>query len=186
MVAIRSPAQAQCLHRASQGIRAWFNRLLHPDTTNALQVYDPAANSWSSGPNLNQQRSFPAGTDVGNTAVAVGGYTGTTLPPRWRSMSRAADAPVLRLRRVQQPHSRRQLHQTATATFTPTATATIHSDGDGDSNVHANSHSNCYGIQQQLRNGHSNDNCDRTAAAYTDATASADTAAACEQLLCKF
>ena len=33
-----------------QGIRAWFNRLFHPDTTNALQVYDPATNSWTSGP----------------------------------------------------------------------------------------------------------------------------------------
>ncbi len=60
------------------GVRAWFNRLLHPDTTNTLQVYDPATNSWTSGPSLNQQRSFPAGTDVGNTAVAVGGYTGSS------------------------------------------------------------------------------------------------------------
>ena len=49
-----------------------------PDTTNILQVYDPATNTWSSGPNLNQQRSFPAGTHVGDTAVAVGGYTGST------------------------------------------------------------------------------------------------------------
>jgi N-acetylneuraminic acid mutarotase len=48
-----------------------------PDTTNILQVYDPATNTWTSGPALNQQRSFPAGTHVGNTAVAVGGYTGT-------------------------------------------------------------------------------------------------------------
>src|SRR4249919_3296825 len=33
---------------------------------------------WTSGPSLNQQRSFPAGTDVGNIAVAVGGYTGVS------------------------------------------------------------------------------------------------------------
>jgi N-acetylneuraminic acid mutarotase len=51
--------------------------VLFPDTTNILQIYDPATDSWSSGPTLNQQRSFPAGTDVGNTAVAVGGYTGS-------------------------------------------------------------------------------------------------------------
>src|SRR5207253_3231733 len=63
---------------ANKGVRAWFNRLLHPETTNALEVYDPASDSWSSGPSLNQQRSFPAGTDVGNIAVAVGGYTGTS------------------------------------------------------------------------------------------------------------
>jgi N-acetylneuraminic acid mutarotase len=60
------------------GVRAWFKRLFNPDTTNALQVYDPVTDSWTSGPTLNQQRSFPAGTDVGNTAVAVGGYTGTS------------------------------------------------------------------------------------------------------------
>ena len=62
----------------SNGVRAWFKRLFNPDTTNSLQVYDPATNSWTSGPTLNQQRSFPAGTHVGNTAVAVGGYTGSS------------------------------------------------------------------------------------------------------------
>ena len=41
-------------------------------------MYDPATNSWTNGPTLNQQRSFPAGTGVGNTAVAVGGYTGSS------------------------------------------------------------------------------------------------------------
>ena len=65
------------LHREDNGVRAWFNRLFNPETTNSLQVYDPATDSWTSGPTLNQQRSFPAGTDVGNTAVAVGGYTGS-------------------------------------------------------------------------------------------------------------
>ena len=63
---------------ASKGVRAWLKRLFSPDTTNSLQVYDPATNSWTSGPTLNQQRSFPAGTAVGNTAVAVGGYTGSS------------------------------------------------------------------------------------------------------------
>jgi hypothetical protein len=63
---------------ANKGVRAWLKRLFSPDTTNALQVYDPATNSWTTGPSLNQQRSFPAGTDVGNTAVAVGGYDGST------------------------------------------------------------------------------------------------------------
>src|SRR4249919_3698256 len=62
----------------NRGVRAWLKRLFTPDTTNALQVYDPATNSWTSGPTLNQQRSFPAGTGVGNTAVAVGGYTGSS------------------------------------------------------------------------------------------------------------
>src|SRR5262249_20407571 len=47
-----------------------------PDTTNILQVYDPVTDSWTVGPSLNQVRSFPAGTEVGNTAVAVGGFDG--------------------------------------------------------------------------------------------------------------
>ena len=38
---------------------------LHPETTNSLQVYDPATNSWTNGPTLNQQRSFPAGNRCG-------------------------------------------------------------------------------------------------------------------------
>jgi N-acetylneuraminic acid mutarotase len=49
-----------------------------PDTANTLQIYNPATNTWTSGPSLNQQRSFSAGTHLGNTAIAIGGYTGTT------------------------------------------------------------------------------------------------------------
>jgi N-acetylneuraminic acid mutarotase len=52
--------------------------VLDPETTNILQVYDPATDTWSTSNALNQQRSFPAGTHVGNTAVAVGGYDGST------------------------------------------------------------------------------------------------------------
>ena len=36
----------------------WLKRLFSPETTNSLQVYDPATNSWTNGPTLNQQRSF--------------------------------------------------------------------------------------------------------------------------------
>ena len=49
-----------------------------PDTANTLQIYDPATNAWSTGPGLNQQRSFPGGTHLGNTAIAIGGFTGFT------------------------------------------------------------------------------------------------------------
>jgi len=48
-----------------------------PDTTNILQIYDPATNSWTSGPSMNEVRSFPASCHVGETAVAVGGYNGS-------------------------------------------------------------------------------------------------------------
>src|SRR5262249_15653877 len=47
-----------------------------PDTTNSLQIYDPASNSWTTGPGMNEFRSFAAGCAVGNTAVAVAGYDG--------------------------------------------------------------------------------------------------------------
>jgi hypothetical protein len=53
-------------------------RALVPDTTNILQIYDPATDTWTTGPSLIQARSLVAGTHVGNTAVAIGGYTGTT------------------------------------------------------------------------------------------------------------
>jgi len=49
----------------------------------------------------------------------------------------------------------------------------VHSDGDSDSDVYANSD----------RDGNGDSNCDRIAAVYTDATASADTAAASGQQL---
>ena len=38
--------------------------VLDPETTNILQVYDPAMDMWSTSSALNQQRSFPAGTHV--------------------------------------------------------------------------------------------------------------------------
>ena len=60
---------------ANKRSRASFNRLLHPDTTDALELYHPATNTWSSGPSLNHPRSNPAATHVGNTAIAVGGYS---------------------------------------------------------------------------------------------------------------
>ena len=49
----------------NKGVRAWLRRLFSPDTTNSLQVYDPATNSWTSGPTLNEQRAFPAGAACG-------------------------------------------------------------------------------------------------------------------------
>jgi N-acetylneuraminic acid mutarotase len=49
---------------------------LAPETTGATVIYNPASDTWAAGPTLNQVRSFPAGTNVGNTLVAAGGYTG--------------------------------------------------------------------------------------------------------------
>ena len=65
---------------------------------------------------------------------------------------------------------------------TPNGNAHIHSDGDCDGNchIHANSHSDiyCNGYGNCHSYSYSNSNCDRTAAAFTDATATADAAGA--------
>src|SRR6202035_2563778 len=103
-------------------VRAWVNRLLRPDTTNALQIYDPASDSWSAGPNLLQTLSFPAGTHVGNTAVAVGGYTGssTTTSVEINVVSGGCASPTP----TATPTATRTPTATPTATHTPTPTAT--------------------------------------------------------------
>jgi len=120
------------------GVRAWFKRLFNPDTTNALQVYDPATNTWTSGPTLNQQRSFPVGTGVGNTAVAVGGYTGVSTTtsvevnvagggcasPTPTASPSATLTPTATPTATATATHTPTATPTATATFTPTATAT--------------------------------------------------------------
>jgi N-acetylneuraminic acid mutarotase len=49
-----------------------------PDTTGASVIYDPGTNAWTTGPSLTEARSFVAGTNIGNTLFAAGGYNGTT------------------------------------------------------------------------------------------------------------
>ena len=49
-----------------------------PDTTSASSVYDPGTNTWAAGPSLTEARSFVAGTNIGNTLFAAGGYNGST------------------------------------------------------------------------------------------------------------
>ncbi len=49
-----------------------------PETLSTTQIYDPIGDSWSSGPNLNIQRSFVGATGFGNFAIAIGGYNGST------------------------------------------------------------------------------------------------------------
>ena len=183
-----------------KGVRAWLKRVFNPDTTNALQVYDPATNTWSSGPGLIQQRAFPAGTHVGNTAVAVGGYTGSNTttsveinvtsggcPSPTPTGTPSTPTPTATATATHTPTATPTA--TATATFTPTATSDsnsyaytdsdsdgnshIHANGDSDSNVHSNR--NCHSDSNGYRHRHSNS--DRIAAGYTDATTTADTTA---------
>ncbi len=48
------------------------------DALNITQVYDPNTNTWSSGPTMNSARAFPGFTMLGSTAIAYGGYNGST------------------------------------------------------------------------------------------------------------
>jgi N-acetylneuraminic acid mutarotase len=98
-----------------------------PDATNILQVYDPVSDSWISGPSLNQQRSFPAGTDVGNTAVTVGGLTGsnttTSVEINVTSGGCASPTPTATPTATFTPIPTPTATPTATPTPTPTSTA---------------------------------------------------------------
>ena len=100
--------------------------VLTPDTTNILQVFDPAANAWTSGPNLLQTLSFPAGTDVGNTAVVVGGYTGstTTTSVEKNVTTGGCGSPTPTATVTATPTATRTPTATPTATATATVTAT--------------------------------------------------------------
>jgi hypothetical protein len=97
------------------GVGAWLKRLFSPDTTTALQVYDPGTNAWSIGPHLNQLRWFPAGRNVGDTAVAVGGFDWVD-----NSTTTSVEVNVTAFCGTPTPTAT----ATATATATPTATAT--------------------------------------------------------------
>jgi N-acetylneuraminic acid mutarotase len=48
-----------------------------PSALNSTYIYDPAANIWTAGPNLNVARTYIAGSVVGNRVVAVGGMDNT-------------------------------------------------------------------------------------------------------------
>ena len=77
----------------NKGARAWLKQLFSPDTTNSLQVYDPASNSWTSGPTLNQQRSFPAGTHASRSLAGVSAVVSLAVPGQWAGV---IDGAVLR------------------------------------------------------------------------------------------
>lgn len=47
-------------------------------TTSAVQIYDAATDSWSSGPDLGQPRSFAGAAAIGDMLLIAGGYDGDT------------------------------------------------------------------------------------------------------------
>ena len=148
-----------------------------PDTTNSLQVYDPASNSWTSGPTLLQPLAFPVGTHVGSTAVVVGGYNGssTTNSVEINVTGGGCASPT--------PTVAPSATPTATPTFTPTATptATVTSTVTPTATATATAAftptATATATSTATRYGHRYSNCNGIAAAYTDAKASSDTAA---------
>jgi len=71
-------------------------------------VYNPTSNTYSSGPTLNQARTRFAGGNLGTSAMAVGGYTGSAVTAVTEKLAFAGASPT----------------PTNTATGTATATAT--------------------------------------------------------------
>ena len=63
-----------------------------PETTNASIIYDPGTNAWTAGPSLTEARSFVAGTNIGNTLFAAGGYNGATTVTTTETLSGGACA----------------------------------------------------------------------------------------------
>ena len=55
------------------------NPFTTPLTTTEVVKFNPSSNTWSAAPALNAQRSFTAGTAVGNTLIAAGGRDGATI-----------------------------------------------------------------------------------------------------------
>jgi N-acetylneuraminic acid mutarotase len=100
-----------------------------PDTTNILQIYDPVTDSWTTGPSLNTVRSFPSGTDIGNVAVAVGGYDGiqtiTSVETNETSGGNCSPTPTATASTSGTPTATATATITASATATATATGTV-------------------------------------------------------------
>jgi N-acetylneuraminic acid mutarotase len=100
-----------------------------PDTTNILQIYDPVTDSWTTGPSLITVRSFPSGTDIGNVAVAVGGYDGiqtiTSVETNETSGGNCSPTPTATASTSGTPTATATATITASATATATATGTV-------------------------------------------------------------
>src|SRR5438876_285848 len=52
------------------------NKNRTPDLTSASYIYDPATDSWSDAPSMNDLRSFASGTSIGTKVFAAGGLNG--------------------------------------------------------------------------------------------------------------
>ena len=184
-----------------------------PNPSNEVDVYDPVAGTWSIGtPFVTARRNFPTDTNGSSRVWLAGGYAPTaptasmeifgicgtpsptptatssptatptaTFTPTPTATATATHTPTATPTATATATHTPTPTATATATFTPTATATATFTPTATATATftptaTELHCNC----------DSNGNSNRPATAYTDATASADTAAACEQLLCKF
>jgi len=103
-----------------------------PDTSNAGRYFNPANNTWTSSPNMNQVRSFPAGAAIGNNLIiAAGGYNGSTTVASAETQGICpSGTPTATPTATRTPTATPTVSATATATATatrtptPTATAT--------------------------------------------------------------
>jgi hypothetical protein len=103
-----------------------FSRVEVPDTSNAGRFYNPATDTWTSSPNMNSLRSFPAGGAIGSSLIiAAGGFNGSTTVATAETegiCGGGTPTPTATATATHTPTATPTA--TATATHTPTATAT--------------------------------------------------------------
>lgn len=94
-----------------------------PDSFDTTQIYDPATNSWASGPSLNTARSFADAVVVavtgGQMALIVGGYNSDSA-----SSLSSVEASTISVSPCSTPTPSNTVTPTDTATSTHTATST--------------------------------------------------------------
>ncbi|HUS16625.1 MAG TPA: S-layer homology domain-containing protein, partial [Chloroflexia bacterium] len=97
----------------------------NPNTTTTTRIYDPGTDTWTVGPALHEARSFVGGTNVGNTAVAVGGFTGPTSSNMTETSTNPPIVPCATATSIPPPSATRTAPPSATRTAPPGATATL-------------------------------------------------------------
>ena len=125
-------------------------------------------------PFVTARRNFPTDTNGSSRVWLAGGYA-PTAPTASMEIFGICGTPTPTPTATPTATSSPTATPTATATFTPTSYGHVYAYPDSYGDIHANgngySYGHCYG------DCHSHSYCDRIAAAYTDATASPDTAA---------
>ncbi|HET6261690.1 MAG TPA: S-layer homology domain-containing protein, partial [Chloroflexia bacterium] len=102
-----------------------------PSALNSTYIYDPAANIWTAGPNLNVARSYIAGSVVGNTVVAAGGVdtSMSAIYDTTETNTMASQCPTVTATSTQVVTGTATGTNTVVATATPCSMVTLLNEG---------------------------------------------------------